>query len=172
MATTAKNKFDFLDLTSNKFDMREIANSLSMLCRFNGHVPTFYSVAQHSVLVSNLCPKRHKLTGLLHDAMETYIGDIVSPLKQQVEICGFTAEEYEQLLWEKFSEQYNVPKKIPEVVKLADIEATLQEAVFLGMDISEWELGKPNSKFPMDKAWSWYEAKIEFLTTLKKVATL
>lgn len=60
----------------------DIARSLSMIARFNGHVSKFYSVAQHSVLLSRLAPDDLKMAALLHDASEAYLGDIVAPLKE------------------------------------------------------------------------------------------
>jgi hypothetical protein len=63
-------------------DIQVIAHSLSLQCRFNGHVPTFYSVAEHCVRVAALYDDRElQLHGLLHDAAEAYIGDIVRPMK-------------------------------------------------------------------------------------------
>lgn len=61
--------------------IRDIAHHLSNLCRFNGAVKTFYSVAQHSVLVSRHCEPENALWGLLHDGSEAYVGDMVRPLK-------------------------------------------------------------------------------------------
>lgn len=56
----------------------DIVHALAFTCRFNGHSREFYSVAQHSMLVAEICGHSW---GLLHDAAEAYLGDIIRPLK-------------------------------------------------------------------------------------------
>lgn len=102
------------DIKKEDIDIRDIACSLGNRCRFSGHLKQFYSVAEHSVLVSLLVEPRFALWGLLHDASEAYFADIPSPLKKleiykplveaernfQKSICsafGLSEEEPEQV---------------------------------------------------------------------------
>ncbi len=65
-------------------DPVDISHALSLLCRYNGHVNRFYSVAEHCVLMSQAVAPEHALWALLHDATEAYVGDMIRPLKQQI----------------------------------------------------------------------------------------
>lgn len=80
--TRSGRKFDLARPTADMVDPADIAHSLSMQCRFNGHTSRYYSVAQHSYLVADLVPAEDQLAGLLHDATEAYVGDLVRPLKE------------------------------------------------------------------------------------------
>lgn len=64
--------------------IEDIAHSLSNQCRFGGHLPHFYSVAQHSILTATLVPEEHKLAALLHDASEAYLIDVPRPVKKHL----------------------------------------------------------------------------------------
>src|SRR4051812_23383484 len=81
--TVSGKKIYFNEPTEDMFDIKDIAHALSMNCRYTGHCSRFYSVAEHSVHVSNLLKGTSlELAGLLHDASEAYITDIASPIKQ------------------------------------------------------------------------------------------
>ncbi|MCA3194293.1 MULTISPECIES: YfbR-like 5'-deoxynucleotidase [unclassified Cupriavidus] len=74
--------FDFTNPCT--LTVEEVAHALSKICRFTGHCRQFYSVAQHSVVVSRLVPKHLRKQALFHDAVETVVGDMVSPLKRLI----------------------------------------------------------------------------------------
>lgn len=82
--TATERVFNFLQPDVNDVCIRDIAHALSNICRFTGHVGEFYSVAQHSVLVSYLVNPIYAREALMHDASEAYLGDVNSPLKHQL----------------------------------------------------------------------------------------
>lgn len=76
--------FDPLRPDPALMDPENIAVSLGNACRFGGQVATFYSVAQHSVLVALLAPQDMpaQRMALLHDAEEGFgLADMPKPLK-------------------------------------------------------------------------------------------
>jgi len=90
----AANPSSFIQLSSGRaypfatpgpIPIEVIARSLSRICRFGGHLREFYSVAQHSYLVASLVAPELRAHALLHDAGEVVIGDIVSPLKDELD---------------------------------------------------------------------------------------
>ena len=101
----------------------DIAWALSQQCRFAGHTTQFYSVAEHSVRVSNICSGgERQLIGLLHDATEAYIQDIIRPLRVQLDSAGYLDLE---LRWaQRIGAHFGLGDKLaylPEEVMHADI---------------------------------------------------
>jgi hypothetical protein len=84
--TSRGRALDLLDPQPDDVDLAEIALALGNQCRYNGCVLRFYSVAEHSVLISEAlerggCARELQLGGLLHDAAEAYTGDITWPMQ-------------------------------------------------------------------------------------------
>lgn len=86
MKTNSTIHFDMINPKPEMVVIEDIAQGLGMICRYNGQVPYFYSVAQHSCLVADWLNLHGydnlALTGLLHDSAEAYVGDIVRPMKR------------------------------------------------------------------------------------------
>lgn len=69
------------DPRPDEVDILDIAHGLSNLCRYTGQCLRFYSVAEHSILVSRMVPSELAMEALLHDASEAYCADLNRPLK-------------------------------------------------------------------------------------------
>lgn len=79
--TAHGNAIDLADPNPWAIAIEDIAVQLARVCRWSNATREHYSVAQHSVLVSQLVPAELALAGLLHDAAEAYLGDASVPLK-------------------------------------------------------------------------------------------
>jgi hypothetical protein len=86
ITTYKKHRFSPLDPQDGDIDIEDIAHALSFICRANGHLEIFFTVAQHSINCANEVAARGYgadviLAALLHDASEAYLADIVRPVK-------------------------------------------------------------------------------------------
>lgn len=88
--TVSGGYIELLNPDPKDVKLGDIAHSLSLINRYGGHTATHYSVAEHSLGVSNMMLRstgdsRAALFGLLHDASEAYLGDVVRPLKHNLQ---------------------------------------------------------------------------------------
>ncbi len=105
-------------------DIRDIAHALSLQCRFNGHCRVFYSVAEHSVRVSQAVPPGDALWGLLHDAAEAYLSDLPRPVKSQMPLFS----ELEDQLLDVLLRHFGLALPMPAAVRAADEQLLMTEA--------------------------------------------
>jgi len=124
-------KVDPLNLNEEDVRLTDIAHSLSRQCRYNGHSRGHLSVARHSIWVSEYLEHigvlvQDQLWGLPHDAAESYLGDLVRPIKHS----PFGAEylKAEARAEKVIAEHFHLPFPIPPVVRGAD-NATLSHEV-------------------------------------------
>lgn len=82
ISTVSGGSFDVLNPCAEDVNLEDIAHALAMNCRYNGHTNQFYSVAEHSVIMSQQGDPEHALALLIHDAAEAYLTDIPRPVKE------------------------------------------------------------------------------------------
>ena len=145
MQTYSGQRFSILHPRPEDVRLKDIAHHLSLLCRYNGAVNKFYSVAEHSVLVARLLADEGygvdvQFVGLMHDATEAYVGDMVRPVKS-------LAPDYRQVehrIWTRaIAPRFNLPSALPDAVKWADDLALFMERRdLLGAPPAEWDREK------------------------------
>lgn len=124
VSTASGRRFHFLTPSADEVELEDIAHGLAYQCRFNGQTDAFYSVAQHSLLVAELVPPPLRLTALLHDAAEAYVGDIVKPLKNLVPEFEVIERRIAAAVGERFGVELC---ELPKAVKRADLNALATE---------------------------------------------
>lgn len=118
--------FYLLDPRVEDIKIEDIAHALSNLCRFGGHCKQFYSVAQHSVLVSCQVPAEDALWGLMHDASEAYLCDLPRPIKR-FSCLGTDYKAIESDLMKVICKRFNLPEEMPASVEKADTDLLMTE---------------------------------------------
>jgi hypothetical protein len=117
--------------------IEDIAHALSLICRYNGHCSSYYSVAQHSVYVSDIVAPEFALQGLLHDAAEAYIGDVPRPIKKMIPMFG----DIERVCMSTISRKYSLPQAFDESIWVADNIMLATEVSSFGMNLDkDWNL--------------------------------
>ena len=133
-------------------DIRDIAHALSMQPRFGGHLPRFYSVAQHCVNCAILADSEHKLDALMHDAAEAYLLDMPRPIKQR--LVGY--KELEDRLMMMIAIKFGLRYPLDHVKGVDECMLVVEwRHIMLGID-----------KLEID-CWSPELAEAKFLSTFK-----
>ena len=87
--------------------IEDIAHALSLICRGNGQVKTFFSVGQHCIncareALARGYSSRIAFACLLHDASECYLSDVPRPFKKT--LTGYKEQEENllNLIYQKY----------------------------------------------------------------------
>lgn len=158
--TTFTQKYvNVFDPKPEMFCIEDIAHALSHQCRFGGHLPEFYSVAQHSVICAKLASDKNKLTALMHDSSEAYLLDIPRPIKGRI----LNYYEIEDNLMKCLSSVFGFTHPMPNEVKEID-DLMLR---------NEWEaLMLRNMEYPVPECWSPSSAKQKFLLMFNQLTKI
>lgn len=94
---------DVLHPRIEDIDIEDIAHALAFQCRYGGRCESFYSVAEHCIIMSHydFLPGR-PLAKLLHDASEAYVGDVVRGIKMLLPVFQQIEQEFHRLIGLKF----------------------------------------------------------------------
>lgn len=106
MQTGSNQQLDFAAEEWIVLPIELIARALSNICRYNGHCSRYYSVAEHSILMSYMVPEELALATLLHDASEAYVGDMPTGLKRAM---GISFKSFEHKATLAVSRGYGIP---------------------------------------------------------------
>ena len=107
ITTVTGKHFYPLNPNPKDIDIEDIAQSLSLICRANGHFKHFYSVAQHSIAcaeeaIERGCSVEVILGCLLHDASEAYLCDVTRPVKKHIPQYLRAEEKLQAVIWKRF----------------------------------------------------------------------
>lgn len=148
-------------------NIEDIAHALSMQCRYAGHIPKFYSVAEHSYWVSVLVPEKYAMWGLMHDAAEAYITDIPTYVKDCIPGIGIL----ENYLLSCIAIKFNLKSlTMPREVKKVDLRMLMTEKQqFYSKDVRDWEVNaKPYPNITLG-CWEPLYAELTFLNRFKEL---
>lgn len=131
-------ELSLLKYSVDDVDIEEIAHALSLTCRFGGHCKKFYSVAEHSVIVSHILEKmgystKLQLAGLLHDAAEYILTDVPKPFKHLIK----DYDKYESNIMSVIQDKFDIDTNCP-IIKLIDQDMVVSEAVHLFLKPPTW----------------------------------
>lgn len=167
MLTYTGKFFNILDPDPAEIDPKDLAHQLSMICRYNGAVSHFYSVAQHSVIVAQRFEEGSEIRkwALLHDTPEAYIGDLIAPLKY----CGHFEYyfEAEQRLMNAICERFDLDKTMPEEVDFVDKKLRGAEM----RDLKGYDSGEETYAFEI-RPWIPSYAKAMFTREMRKLGLI
>lgn len=170
MQTYTNRKFYPMDPRAEDVDPFDIARGISMQCRYNGHVEKFYSVAEHCVLIAdylwdNGAPVEEVIWGLLHDATEAYVGDMIRPLKRHMPDFSSAEDCVMEAILLRFNQMVS---PMPQSVRDADNGILLDElAALKGRPPGEWETHGVQALGITIEAWSQKRAEDEYLKRLE-----
>lgn len=128
-------KFYHLNPQPDMVTVEDIAHALSNIGRWTGHTRFHYSVAQHSVYASYICPPEFAFDTLMHDSSEAYLGDLNRPLKHFTP-AGPAYLEIEAKVEEVIFKKFGVRFPLPAAVKEADTKMLYTEKAQL-MNVTE-----------------------------------
>lgn len=155
ITTFTGKHFDPIDSIKEDIDIKDIAHSLSLICRANGHVKYFYSVAQHSIACCQEAKargysRRIQLACLLHDASEAYLSDVTRPIKGRLTEYLEVEEALQNTIWNQYLECPLTKEEEKQVFEIDDDMLSYEFHLLMPETISDryqYVISQPNLEF-------------------------
>jgi uncharacterized protein len=103
---------DLMNLTVDQISLLDLVGPVSRICRYGGHVNRFYSVAQHSVLLSYAVPLHLAKAAVLHDLVEGYVMDCPRPYKHLAPALVEIEDTIGAMIFEAMGVDYGLMKEL------------------------------------------------------------
>lgn len=113
--TVSGRYVNVFDADPDTIVIEDIAHALAHLPRFGGHLPDFFSVAQHSVMCMIEAPANLKLEALMHDASEAYLLDLPRPIKREIPHYRIIEDKLMLIIADKFGFRYPLDPVVKEI---------------------------------------------------------
>lgn len=176
--TYTGRKFNLLNPVIEDIDIIDIAHGLSLQCRWTGQCKYHFSVAQHSYYCSFLGPEDEALDRLLHDASESFMGDMNRPLKHFTS-AGEAYLKQEKVVQDAIKTRFGLSLIDPPSVHIADNQMLFAEKKQLMTSLAwpgEW-LARSNSEnlgtaSVLIEQWSPAHAETMFLKRFEELYNL
>lgn len=142
ITTVTGKHFDPIQFLKQQVDIIDIAHALSLLCRGNGHVRFFYSVAQHCIAcaeeaITRDCPWEVVLGCLLHDASEAYLSDVTRPVKQKLPQYLQAEENLQNAIWEHFIGRELTADEKRQILEIDDLMLSMEFHQLMPEELNE-----------------------------------
>lgn len=164
---SAGHYVDLANPDPSTIEVKSIAAALSKVCRFGGHCPQFYSVAEHCIHATAMaCSDGYTGDALiavfLHDAAEAYIGDMVKPLKVTMPQYGEAEQRIEAAIQAAFGIDF---AKWMDVIKRFDRAMLKAEKVTMWPeDTEKWAgFSEIEDRVVKFQFWEPRQAEMQFL---------
>jgi hypothetical protein len=141
IVTYMGEEFTPLEPDFDRIHIEDIAHALSLLCRANGHIVHFFSIAQHSINCANEAKARGlstriQLACLIHDASEAYISDITRPVKYYLSEYKIIEKRLQDMIYIKFLgeplsvDEFDSLDQIDNDLLVHELDALMKKRIF------------------------------------------
>jgi uncharacterized protein len=172
MQTFTGKEVDPLCVKPSDITLQDYTRSLTMSCRFNGHVEKFYSVLNHCYNMAMWFYEQGRYKeakyAAFHEGDEMFFGDIITPVKYLDEFAAVREliKDAQRAVYKNFKLYGATPKSVKEIddiMKVLEARKVRPNSTLARMEVPEL---KPKLKI---KIMSPFVCEREFIALYEKI---